>query len=49
MKDANTGRYLENLQTDPDVLVMNEYDKVSKGQDQRLAAAIEALMRLVRR
>jgi len=33
----------------PDVLVMNEYDKVSKGQDRQLVAAIEALMRLVRR
>ena len=49
VKDANTGRYLENLQTEPDVLVMNEYDKVSKGQDQQLVAAIESLMRLVRR
>ena len=49
VKDTNTGRYLENLQTEPDVLVMNEYDKVSKGQDQQLVAAIEALMRLVRR
>ncbi|MCL4212635.1 MAG: PD40 domain-containing protein [Gemmatimonadales bacterium] len=48
VKDANTGRYLENLQTEPDILVMNEYDKVSKGQDQQLVAAVNALLRLVR-
>jgi tricorn protease len=49
VKDATTGRYLENLQTEPDVLVMNEFDKVSRGEDQQLAAAIDALMRAVRR
>ena len=48
VKDANTGRYLKNLQTEPDVLVMNEYEKVSNGQDQQLVAAVNALMRLVR-
>lgn len=49
VKDAATGKYLENLQTEPDILVMNEYDKVNKGQDQQLAAAIDALMRSIRR
>ncbi len=49
VKDATTGRYLENQQTTPDVVVMDEYDKVSKGQDQQLVAAVEALMRIVRR
>lgn len=49
VKDARTGRYLENQQTEPDLLVMNEYDKVSKGQDQQLTAAIEALLRTIRR
>ncbi len=49
VKDATTGRYLENLQTEPDVLVMNEYDKLSRGEDQQLGAAIGALVRLIRR
>jgi C-terminal processing protease CtpA/Prc len=49
VKDAATGKYLENLQTEPDILVMNEYDKVNKGQDQQLTAAIESLMRTIRR
>ena len=48
VKDATTGKYLENLQTEPDVRVMNEYDKVSKGQDQQLAAAVAELMKLVK-
>ena len=43
-RDADwTSNYRE-----PDVLVMNEYDKVSNGQDQQLVAAVNALMRLVR-
>lgn len=49
VKDAMTGKYLENLQTEPDLLVMNEYDQVGKGQDQQLQAAIESLLRAVRR
>jgi Tol biopolymer transport system component/C-terminal processing protease CtpA/Prc len=48
VKDAKTGKYLENLQTEPDIKVMNEYNVVSKGRDQQLEAAIEALKKLVR-
>ncbi|MHB1071029.1 MAG: S41 family peptidase, partial [Gemmatimonadaceae bacterium] len=36
VKDANTGKYLENLQTEPDIRVMNEYQVVSRGKDQQL-------------
>ena len=43
VKDARTGRYLENLQTDPNIRVMNEYPIVSTGRDQQLEAAIAAL------
>ncbi len=39
------GKYLENHQTEPDIKVMNEYDKVSKGKDQQLEAAIAELMK----
>jgi tricorn protease len=39
------GRYLENLQTEPDIKLMNEYDKVATGKDQQLEAAIQALLK----
>lgn len=48
VKDANTGKYLENLQTEPDIRVMNEYQVVSRGKDQQLEAAITALLALIR-
>jgi hypothetical protein len=41
---ANT---LENLQTEPDIRVMNEYEIVSQGRDQQLEAAVADLLRLV--
>lgn len=46
VKDADTGKYLENQQTDPDIRVMNQYDVVSKGRDQQLEAAVKALREL---
>jgi C-terminal processing protease CtpA/Prc len=48
VKDANTGKYLENQQTEPDIKVMNEYNVVNKGRDQQLEAAIAALLKLIR-
>ena len=48
VKDATTGKYLENSQTEPDIKVMNEYNVVSKGRDQQLEAAIAALMKLIK-
>ena len=48
VKDANTGKYLENLQTEPDIRVMNEYQVVSRGRDQQLEAAVTALLALIR-
>ncbi|MDB4914331.1 MAG: peptidase [Gemmatimonadetes bacterium] len=47
VKDAITGKYLENQQTEPDIKVMNKYELVSKGKDQQLEAAIAALMKLI--
>lgn len=44
----NDGRYLENLQTEPDIRVFNEPGVVSRGRDQQLEAAVEELMRRVR-
>jgi hypothetical protein len=44
----NAGQYLENLQTEPDIRVMNEFVARSQGQDQQLEAAIAELMRLIR-
>jgi hypothetical protein len=43
----NAGQYLENLQTEPDIRVMNEYEIVSQGRDQQLEAAVAELLRLV--
>ena len=47
VKDATTGRYLENWQTEPDIRVMNEFIPASRGQDQQLEVAVRELMRLV--
>jgi tricorn protease len=44
----NAGQYLENLQTEPDIRVMNEFVARSQGQDQQLEAAIAELLRLIR-
>ncbi|KAA2240733.1 peptidase S41 [Chitinophaga agrisoli] len=38
------GYYLENHQTEPDIPVMNEFEKVSTGTDQQLQEAIKQLM-----
>ena len=47
VKDATTGKFLENSQTEPDIKVMNQYGVVSKGKDQQLEAAIAALLKIV--
>ncbi len=49
VKDARTGAYLENLQTEPNIMVRNEYPLVSTGRDQQLEAAIVALRAIVPR
>ena len=48
VKDSTTGKYLENLQTEPDIKVMNEYDVAIKGKDQQLEAAVAALMKEIK-
>lgn len=42
------GEYLENMQTDPTIRVMNEYNLRAAGRDQQLEAAVAELMRLIR-
>jgi C-terminal processing protease CtpA/Prc len=39
------GDYLENKQLEPDIKVSNDPGKVSKGEDQQLAAAVKELLR----
>ena len=48
VKDSTTGKYLENLQTEPDIKLMNEYHVVITGKDQQLEAAVAELMKLVK-
>ena len=43
-KDVN-GKYLENAQTEPDILQRNEYEKVITGKDQQLELAVKELMK----
>jgi Tol biopolymer transport system component/C-terminal processing protease CtpA/Prc len=43
-----SGRYLENYQSEPDIKIMNEYDKVIKGKDQQLEIAVAELMKEVK-
>ena len=45
-KDPN-GNYLENVQTEPDILLTNEYEKVANGVDQQLVAAVKELMKTI--
>lgn len=42
------GQYLENLQTEPTIRVMNEFTIRAGGRDQQLEAAVAELMRLIR-
>ena len=44
----SVSKYLENLQTEPDVKLMNDYPVVVKGKDQQLEAAVAELMKLIR-
>ncbi|MGZ8376499.1 MAG: S41 family peptidase [Gemmatirosa sp.] len=46
VKDATTGQYLENLQTEPDIRVRNEQRAAATGKDQQLEAAVAALKKL---
>ena len=39
------GNYLENAQTEPDIKVMNVYEKVSTGKDEQLEVAVKELMK----
>jgi Tol biopolymer transport system component/C-terminal processing protease CtpA/Prc len=48
VKDATTGKYLENQQTEPDIKVMNEYSVVITGKDQQLEAAVAALLKEIK-
>lgn len=47
VKDADSGRYLENWQTEVDVPVWNAYEFVSRGRDPQLEAAVRTLLELV--
>lgn len=38
------GKYLENQQLDPDILVNNEYEALSEGRDQQIEKAVEYLL-----
>jgi tricorn protease len=43
------GDYLENKQLEPDIKVSNDPDKVSKGKDQQLEAAVKELLKTIDR
>lgn len=44
---TNDGKYLENTQLEPDIKVRNDYDKVSKGEDQQIKAAVKEMLKQV--
>jgi C-terminal processing protease CtpA/Prc len=48
VKAADSGRYLENWQTEVDLPVWNAYEVVSRGKDQQLEEAVKALLERVR-
>lgn len=45
---GNDGKYLENQQLEPDIKVPNTPEKVSKGQDEQLEAAVKELENILR-
>lgn len=45
---SNDGQYLENHQTLPDIQLRNDYEVVSKGRDQQLEAAVNALLKEIK-
>ncbi len=47
VKDARSGRFLENWQTEPDIEVRNEPGAVDRGRDQQLERAVAELLRRV--
>ncbi len=47
VKDAESGRFLENWQTEPDVRISNDPGVVDEGRDQQLERAVDELLRLV--
>ena len=44
VKATAIGAYLENHQTEPDLMVRNDYDVAAKGKDQQLEAAVAELL-----
>ena len=44
---TNDGSYLENKQLEPDIKVSNDFDKVSKSQDQQIEAAVKEMLKQV--
>ena len=48
VKDATTGKFLENQQTEPDIKLANSYELVIKGRDEQLEAAVNALLKDMR-
>jgi len=49
VKDVETGRFFENWQTEPDIMVRNTPGQVDRGRDQQLERAVEELLGLVER
>ena len=49
VKDARSGRFLENWQTEPDIRVPNEPGVVIRGRDQQLERAVTELLQIVGR
>ncbi len=47
VKDTNTGRFLENWQTEPDIRVPNPPEAETRGGDPQLERAVQELLRLV--
>jgi Tol biopolymer transport system component len=43
------GNYVENIQIEPEIKVRNEYEKVTKGIDQQLKAAVDHLLKEIKK
>ena len=41
----SNGRYLENLQLEPDITVYNDPESVARGEDKQLEAAVAEMLK----
>jgi C-terminal processing protease CtpA/Prc len=47
VKATQAGRYIENMQIEPDILVYNDPASVLRGEDKQLEAAVKEMLKTI--